>query len=366
MTRHLDTPTIIITLDYEIFGDGSGDVRRLIIEPTEKLLSILAARKIRMTVFLELEELLVFRKYASEITKACGYNPALLIEKQLETIIGEGHEIGLHLHPQWIGARFDGSGFNLSPKNLRLTDVHGDREDLTSFLKSRLSTLKDLVGKYDPTSEVNCFRAGGFALRPEALVLDVLHTLGIRADSSVISGLYRASKTARLDYRAAPFKSGFWAVNDDVCREEASGRILEFPVYSQMKPEFHKLKVNRIRQKFFAAGRTTKSISRGVSEMSLPKTPWGMMSHLFKKSPLKFDYCHMTANEMLSFVRDAEAANSKNKYPLTMIGHSKEFSNHKPFASFIDAILANDRYRFRTMGETVAVIKESERASIKM
>jgi len=52
----------------------------------------------------------------------------------------------------------------------------------------------------------------------------------------------------------------------------------------------------------------------------------------------------MTSNEMLSYIRDAERKNDKNVCPLAMIGHSKEFLNHKPLASFIDSIVANGRY----------------------
>ena len=87
---------ITLTLDYEIFGDGSGDVRRFIIEPTMRLLKILEERDIPMTVFFELEEYLVFRRFAKAIQKRFGYDPAQLIEEQLEALIRAGHEIGFY------------------------------------------------------------------------------------------------------------------------------------------------------------------------------------------------------------------------------------------------------------------------------
>ena len=43
-------PSIIITVDYELPGNGSGDVKNSVIEPTERLLKILDSRKIKMTV----------------------------------------------------------------------------------------------------------------------------------------------------------------------------------------------------------------------------------------------------------------------------------------------------------------------------
>jgi len=354
----MERPTIIITLDYEIFGDGSGDVKKLIIEPTDRLLRILNDRNIRMTVFFEFEEFLVFRKYAEELRTHFGYDPALLIEEQLEQLVYYGHEIGLHIHPQWIGARFDGKRFNLFTENQCLFDVYKNKQEITSYLRDRLTILRTLIKKCNSKSEITCFRAGGFALRPEKLTLDTLYSLGIMADSSVIKGFYSIGKGANLDYCAAPNNKGFWWVNENVCKPDIKGNIIEFPIYSQMKPEFKKLSINRINKKFFSANRTSKSISTGVSELAFPKTPWGIIHHFFKKSPIKFDYCHMTSSEMLSFLSEVEKENAERKYPLTMIGHSKEFFNEHHFISFLDSVIHDNKYKFSTMGEIAKMIEE--------
>ena len=76
--------TIIITLDYEIFGNGCGDVYKHVIEPTERLMKILNTRNIKMTVFFEIEEFLVFQKYRTLIESKLGYNPVSMIEEQLK------------------------------------------------------------------------------------------------------------------------------------------------------------------------------------------------------------------------------------------------------------------------------------------
>jgi len=357
----MEAPTIIITLDYEIWGDGSGDVRKLIIEPTDRLLRILNDKNIRMTVFFELEEFLVFKKYTKELRSHFGYDPVSLIEDQLKKIICEGHEIGLHLHPQWIGGEFNGKRFNLFMENQCLFDVYKNKQEITAYLKDRLTILRTLVKKYNREAEISCFRAGGFALRPEKLTINALYSLGIKADSSVIQGLYRICKSVNIDYRDAPNNKGFWRVNNDLGKPVIKGKIIEFPIYSQMKPEFKKLSINRIKQKFFSPNRTAKSISDGVSELALPKTPWGMLHHLFKKSPIKFDFCHMTSKEMLSFVYDAEKENGQMKYPLTMIGHSKEFFNDSHFAFFIDTVIKKRQFEFRTIGEIVNIIEEEKK-----
>jgi hypothetical protein len=129
--------------------------------------------------------------------------------------------------------------------------------------------------------------------------------------------------------------------------------MIEFPVYSRMKPEYKKLSINRINSKFFSSERPVSKITRGVSKMALPKTPWGMIIYLLKKKPIKFDYCHMTSREMLLFLDAAVEETENKKYPLTMIGHSKEFFNDKHFIKFLDTVLDNGKTRFKTMGETI-------------
>ena len=47
---------IILTLDYELYGNGSGNVFRHIIEPTEKILSIAERYNVKITIFFEVIE----------------------------------------------------------------------------------------------------------------------------------------------------------------------------------------------------------------------------------------------------------------------------------------------------------------------
>ena len=48
--------TICLTLDYELYGNGSGDVFKNIIEPTNQILSILHKHNIHISIFLEVVE----------------------------------------------------------------------------------------------------------------------------------------------------------------------------------------------------------------------------------------------------------------------------------------------------------------------
>jgi len=47
---------LCLTLDYELFGSGKGDVFQHIIEPTYRLLNICAEHDIKLTIFFEVVE----------------------------------------------------------------------------------------------------------------------------------------------------------------------------------------------------------------------------------------------------------------------------------------------------------------------
>jgi len=51
---------ICLTVDHEIFGNGTGDVRRHVIEPAERMARSCEMFGMPLTVFFEVEEYLAF------------------------------------------------------------------------------------------------------------------------------------------------------------------------------------------------------------------------------------------------------------------------------------------------------------------
>ena len=73
---------IVITTDHEIFGNGSGDVRRHVVEPTEAMCRIGERYDVPITVFFEIEEYLAFNRYAGALREEFGYDPAALMREK--------------------------------------------------------------------------------------------------------------------------------------------------------------------------------------------------------------------------------------------------------------------------------------------
>ena len=105
--------SLILSVDYEIFGNGSGDVREHIVEPTHRMAATCEKHGVPLTVYFEVEEYLAFVRERNRLTTTLGYDPAEAIRAQIVQLARRGHDIQLHLHPEWVGATLVGTKWNL-------------------------------------------------------------------------------------------------------------------------------------------------------------------------------------------------------------------------------------------------------------
>src|SRR5438477_9385717 len=96
----------VFTLDYEIFGDGTGSASELMYKPARKLKALFDGRGASFVLFVEVAEL--------EILEKEGGDSALdLVRLQIREFHRSGVELGLHVHPWWYNARRDDRGWLL-------------------------------------------------------------------------------------------------------------------------------------------------------------------------------------------------------------------------------------------------------------
>src|SRR6202166_2002089 len=96
----------IFTLDYEIYGNGTGSLTELVYEPAERLRRLFDKWNARFVAFVEVAE---FEKIAQYRTDSA----INLVREQIFDLHREGHEIALHLHPQWSNARYAQGAWHL-------------------------------------------------------------------------------------------------------------------------------------------------------------------------------------------------------------------------------------------------------------
>ena len=158
---------LIFTLDYELFGNGSGCIDKCLIDPTAKCQSLLEQAGAPLTVFVEALELAKFAALEREPIRSQNHG----IAAQLKFLLENGHKLELHLHPQWMRAQEKTSGWQLDYEKWRIGDL-SDTE-ITECVNRGLSFLSRFKIQENMTSPV--FRAGGWAMQPSDKVLKELY-----------------------------------------------------------------------------------------------------------------------------------------------------------------------------------------------
>lgn len=216
---------IIISGDYEVFGNGTGDVMNCMIKPTNDILNICDRHGAKYTIFTEMCEYWAFKKYSKELEKVLGYVPHEEIERQLKDAIVRGHDVQLHLHPQWIDAEYKNKKWILNYKWWRLPLAPhglGSKDDIKSlrgiFHKGK-SDLEYLLKEVSPEYQCIAFRAGAYCIQPMEDVFKAMKEVGMYIDSTVHKWCYNIDDPDYYDFRNAYSNVEPWRAHpEDISR----------------------------------------------------------------------------------------------------------------------------------------------------
>jgi hypothetical protein len=309
----------VFTLDYEIYGNGKGSLRELMYEPAERLKAIFRKFGARFVTFAEVAEL--------EKMEEQGVDSAIeSVKQQLREFHAEGFELGLHLHPWWYNARYDGGTWFLDHSEYNLCTL--PRERISQIIDRSMSYLRLLVTEADFTPLA--YRAGHLLFQPTETVANVLAERKIKVDSS----LYKGGKWNHhsQDYRGALKNGYYWKFGDEINTPDLDGALVELPIYSEMIPTWKMFTSTRI-------GLERKGSSRGQSGK---KAISRFSDFLRFRYPRKLDFCSMSFEELTRAVD--KVLHEDQKYPETFrpivaIGHTKDlvdFETVKAFLGYLD------------------------------
>lgn len=218
---------LVLTNDWELFGDGRGDYWEVQHWPLAKLLKTVHDQGARLTVMAEVGQHWAFQRlgerepWAREICDGW--------ENILQQTVREGSDVQLHLHPQWLNARYEHENWLLDYAEWAISSLSPER--MEQALVRGKHYLDDLLQLVDPAYECLAFRAGAYCLMPSNVVVQKLRRAGLCCDSSVTRGLYNPG---RFDFRDAPSHVRPWySAADDILRAEEDGSgVLELPICS--------------------------------------------------------------------------------------------------------------------------------------
>jgi hypothetical protein len=182
--------------DWEVRGNGSGDPRVLQFAPMRRLTELYQKFGLRGSFNAEVMQQLTYRKLQ-------GRFPELKIladewEQAVTDSFRQGHDIQLHLHPQWIAAEYHGQDGWTLRGDWSIINYPG--QQMRALLLSCKQFLETLLRKIDPQYSCVSFRAGSWCAAPSDSLFPILSELGFVFDMSIVAGIHYETPRVKLDY----------------------------------------------------------------------------------------------------------------------------------------------------------------------
>jgi len=345
---------LILTFDYELFGDGTGDVFTHIIDPTNTILDLCHKQGIKTTIFFEaLEYLKLKEEWESGNNMGYKKNPVKAIEKQIQHAAIDGHDIQLHIHPQWHNAKYVNDQWQLNFNNWRLGDFSGEKNyGVKELISDCKIAVEELIRLVKPDYKCIGLRAGGYNIMPSAEVYSAMFELGMKYDSSIYPGGYETGNLSKYDYRNVPLKLNHWFTDKKDIRKvsDKEKEIIEIPVFALPVTRWKRiLTPSKIKSLLL---RKSNAISSNAKEKIGKKGILEKIQFMLQEETSTWDICMFSKSLHEKYFRYIEnnLANQRNSFVL--IGHPKSMKNKKLFEDFIStARKRKTDYQFKTLKE---------------
>jgi hypothetical protein len=363
-------PTIYLALthDWELRGDGSGDIEQIQFAPLRRLLEIYAKFGARTTILPDVMQQLAFR---------CGENahPELKRlgdswDQHLRRAFLQRHDIQLHLHPQWLNAAYENGCWH----------PHGDwsilnyeRETAHEMLANGKQYLEALLKPIGSAYRCLAFRAGALAAAPSNYLFESLASLGIELDVSIAGGVFVHSDDLQLDYRNCeetflPFYPAMEDARkvsnkreDIVCvplnHFYGSRRAVTRQNISLARQQINRPPTTPSKSKAAKAGSKSNRQSRigfAFDKLILP----AIKRKHFVSDTGRLNYPLM--GEMLASIRQRARASGLTQLPIVLTNHPKDIRDLPAIERFVGEVSQAKDIRFITLSEIAAKVRSGE------
>lgn len=339
---------LILTFDYELFGDGSGDIFKHIIEPTNLILRILEKYNIKCTIFFEVVEYWSIKKEWKKGNKM-GYkiNPIKAINNQLQTAFKNGHDIQLHYHPQWLGAKYSSGKWKVNFENWRLAD-YNPVETLgpSHLLKEGKKTLKSILAKIDPTYKPTIIRAGGYNIMPSNVIGAAMIEEELIIDCSIYPGGLEKGSLSKYDYTKVSIDLDYWnAYSEDftIPISHKTG-IVEIPIFALDLPRWKKITWQRLKSALINKESSKNNLARKTEN----KTFLEKIKYWRENEALTWDFCLFNQKLHKYFINYIYSNLDEKRSYFVIIGHPKNFTSPISLTNFVE-LAKSKNFEFITL-----------------
>lgn len=370
-------PTIYLALtdDWELRGDGSGDMDAIQLSPMRRLASLYEANGARGSFFAEVMQQRTFRRYQAEYPEL--KTLADDWEAQVKDVYQRGHDIQLHIHPQWTRAEYQNGSWKLEGK-WSLLD-HSPEEADRLILEGK-QFLEDLLRPIDPDYRCLAFRAGAWCVAPSPHILSQLAKAGIILDASIVEGIDIQTKNLQLNYKNCEESFLPFYPNMEDARKVSSQKeaIICVPTCHFIEPKWLTLRRHmkiawRLVRKCFA-GNNKEANGAGpqsseyrewerVNASTLSKMVRQLQPYLNKGA---YQIGDLSALEypwlccMMKSIRQRARSSRLPEIPVILENHTKEIGNFKDIERFISDCARAEDVRFITLTELAARLQNGQ------
>lgn len=343
---------IFLTLDYELFGNGKGDVFKHIIEPTNKILEIAKQYNAVLTIFFEVVEYWrIKQEWENGNTMGYAQNPTAAMEKQILEAIKQGHDVQLHIHPQWVDAKWTEKGWEVDDSSHRLSHYEREGEySLENLLRKGKETLEALINPLNPEYRCVALRAGGYNSQPSERIVSAMRNTGLKIDTSIYPGGHMTSVVEEYDYRQVPRDKGFWNVDSKLeVESEQNSDIHELPIMSIFVKRWRKYASMERFKSMLSNTRQTKALydmKVTRSGDTKKKTLMDKLKFFFEKECQTWDFCLLPPATHKMFHKEMKKQTDRTRF--TLVGHPKSFMEGESM-KFTLKMLSKNGYRFSTI-----------------
>jgi hypothetical protein len=182
--------------DWEVRGNGAGDPRVLQFKPMRHLVKIFNKNGIRGTFNVEVMQQLTYRSLEERFPELRALTDEW--EQVVKESFRQGHDIQLHVHPQWSHAQYEGHGhWKLCGDWSILNYSH---QQIRAMLVAGKKYLETLLREIDPAYSCVSFHAGSWCTAPSDSLLPILSELGFVFNMSIVAGIRYDTPHVKLDY----------------------------------------------------------------------------------------------------------------------------------------------------------------------
>ncbi len=356
---------LALTDDWELRGNGSGNIEQIQFRALRELIDLYDSHGVKSTFNAEVMQQLTFRNLQDNHPQLKPLADSW--DEHVRLAYSRGHDVQLHIHPQWSRFRFENNQWSLSGD---WSLLNYQPEASYAMLSAAKEYLEALLKPLAPNYRCVSFRSGSSAIAPSPFVLGQLAQLGIVFDMSIIQGLRVNTRNLQLDYTNCDegFLPYYPELNDARKLSRRSERIVCVPIFS------FDLSRRRCLAEVLAKVKA-KALSRNSQKQdSYASQEWddvGRSSLPAKVYDKVVQPClngkHIVADigrlnfpslrEMLKAIREAARKSKQPEAWVILTNHSKYISDFSPIDRFLTEARKYDDISFVTLSTIAEQIR---------